>query len=739
MVLTNFLPSRTKNNAAPRPPDAPGLGCPNDCSHHGRCDPTTGLCQCDASYRLNPDCSVGVFDLKPNTTVSGTLDTNLVYYKLNNTEARIRIHVDVSLSNISYTVLVGYNTLPTINRYLTGCLSLSLTPCSLSIDYPVTGDYYIGIYSAPSLNYNLSATCGPFCLNSCSNNGVCQQNSTCSCLPYYSGTDCRQYVRPLNASSLLNECMWPATKIYYKYNNTPNQNLDLQIMLQDTDPSLQLAIYSAHNKIPTPLEYDSAQLCSTTKCSIHAQTSSADYWTFLVLFPTHQDDNPPSCIKYSVALAASVTCPNNCSLHGLCNQDGTCHCEPYYQKEDCSLFLMPLSNSTTIDTQLQPSRWAYYSLSVNMDNAISFSVFNITNTSVFTVVQRETLPTFQSYIELSNQPSNQSIIILSDSQPLNGTYYFGTYNSGNSSTSLTISASSYKQCLRNCSGNGKCIDGVCQCDERWVKNDCSAYNMFLNFNSGARGTVQFNSWNYYTANLQESLTFRAYVTEDENLLYGLIWVFAANGRLPTIEDHDYADQSSSSSHNLLIPASQSGNWTIGITRSPSSLQPQLRHTSYTIWLVAGCSAHSSCTTCVADASCGWCLTNLFNHEDGICVYGNREKPFDSLLSCPFYQYSVCTQDSKNRTQLEYEIGIILGLSIVLLFCASIFITHKLRSNRKKKTMLPIRLPNEPNSQEPTPSPTLFSRIFSLFRSSKKEGRRLLHVHPPVYSTPQGPS
>ena len=54
------------------------------------------------------------------------------------------------------------------------------------------------------------------------------------------------------------------------------------------------------------------------------------------------------------------TCPNNCSGHGVCNNDGICACDIGFSEVDCSINLNDVpkitctsTNSTTIDSSIE--------------------------------------------------------------------------------------------------------------------------------------------------------------------------------------------------------------------------------------------------------------------------------------------------------------------------------------------------------------------------------------------------
>jgi len=105
-----------------------------------------------------------------------------------------------------------------------------------------------------------------------------------------------------------------------------------------------------------------------------------------------------------------------------------------------------------------------------------------------------------------NSKTYQYLLIAPGNFSLSTALYLGVFeayqqNAGYVPTSmtytLTTSASSSPPCPRNCSTKGRCVNGVCMCDDSFIDEDCSVQAYQILFNSGTLQPIQAGSWFYF--------------------------------------------------------------------------------------------------------------------------------------------------------------------------------------------------------------------------------------------------
>lgn len=98
----------------------------------------------------------------------------------------------------------------------------------------------------------------------------------------------------------------------------------------------------------------------------------------------------------SVTIDLKQMCPNNCSGHGSCTNQGVCECDKNFEGSDCSLYLFDtpeltaLFSNTTIDLSQSPFQNLIFSaikfIQSNENSSLKYTIyvkFKFLNKNVF--------------------------------------------------------------------------------------------------------------------------------------------------------------------------------------------------------------------------------------------------------------------------------------------------------------------------------------------------------------------
>ena len=265
-----------------------------------------------------------------------------------------------------------------------------------------------------------------------------------------------------------------------------------------------------------------------------------------------------------VVFAALVvaSCPNNCTSNGSCQND-VCVCVTGYGGVDCSIPDQEISLGQAQSGHVEIRQWNYYHVSVVNTQELVIEV-NQTSSSgdADTYVRLGDYPNKQDFDfrDLSTKPNTHLVI-----PNANGVYYIGVY--GFLSTDYVIEAIGETNCELECSNHGTCVvsdsgDVTCVCDNGFVGDDCSIHAPVMANNTDYTGSMDQGVWTYYTImnskNTVEIFLDQTGLNQEDCDMY-----VKFNGA-PTLDDFDYRDTSTVSSHDLKITAAENGNYTYGI-------------------------------------------------------------------------------------------------------------------------------------------------------------------------------
>lgn len=678
------------------------MSCPNHCSRFGTCGPN-GICACP-NYYSNPDCSLYSRSLTANTgpsapilisreqtqyfTYSSSGHSNDLSFSINQTTTSDALHL---------VILAGCGIIPSplnFNDYVWCSRSSSL--CMMTL------------LRAPACDWTFAvlATGAP-----------APQPSPPQPLP----TAQQPTSTPVPSQA-------PITSVPSQTPPQSSENGEIR------NGALK-NIFEAENKGENNLIFTNGGLISSLEGDFK-RNSAAD---------------GPVQVQYTMELSAAVLCPNGCSGNGECQADGKCLCHANYNHQiDCSIFVKDVVNSTGYFSSISAGEWKYYRLVAHMDTYISFTISNLIGAPIEAYLYNEGLPTRFKYLK-TIAPGNQTMYQLSataNTAPINGTWTLGIYgipppssqmehvishsssfssnsffstsnmslhrssggdNSKNGSfvfsvlghesdsspqTTFVITAVADRACPAGCSLNGYCTSiGTCICNPGYVRSDCSALSVALPANLEVQGMVRFDTWSYYNLTVLGDDALEVWVQENDNLIYGLVWMFVAKGRLPSIEDHDYSNQTDSVIHSIFIPSGETrGLWMVGVTGSPRATGSSYGRTAkYNLFATSGCATYATCDTCVLDPNCGWCRNQPFDPAAGHCVPGNDQTSLNQ--TCLYYQYSSCSMKSAFNTSLMKGliIGVGVGLFILIAAAVTAFLLYRYYRHWEKSEMRPANI------------------------------------------------
>ena len=668
--------------------------CPNQCSGYGTCG-ANGVCQCPTYYN-NPDCSFYLHPLTPNTAQSAPIlisPDQFQYFTFSSAG-----HSNDMTFTVNQTTLPQ----PTLNLVILASCASTPTPfdydfytfcdntaslCAISILKAPPCAWTFAVWSKPETAFfsfasKPTARLGTQTTDSTSSHG---QGSSRSSSQRRSGDSAKQQLqqiatpqipRRFDASSISH------SNVHENRTRSAHKTQSRHSMAKSGSSSSSTFFASSSS------HYSSSSI---------GTASSSSYLNVNAMGSSSRGVAVSTQVEYTVTLDTTIQCPNDCNGHGTCQAPGTCLCDPNYASTaDCSTFIYNLVNNSAYPSHIDPDQWRFYSVVANMDNYLSFTITNLAGGSIEAYLSRNALPSRLDYMKAIS-PGNQTMYQLSttaSSSPINGTYYLGVFGRDLIGTSYSITAVADRACPAGCSLNGLCTSsGTCICNPGYVKSDCSALSVALPANLEVQGMVRFDTWSYYNMTILGDDALEIWLRENDNLIDGLVWVFIAKDRLPTIEDHDFSNQTDSIMHTVFIPSGQTrGLWMIGVTGSPRATGSSYgRQAKYNLFATSGCGTYASCDTCVLDPNCGWCRNQPFDPAAGRCVPGNDQTSLNQ--TCLFYQYSTCSLKSDMNMALAKGliIGVSVGLFILIAAGITAFLLYRYYKQWEKSGLRPALL------------------------------------------------
>lgn len=471
---------------------------------------------------------------------------------------------------------------------------------------------------------------------------------------------------------------------------TEQQYTELNVFLESKSILQKMFVYLKNGAEPSPLEYDEMLESSDTTCLLATNI----YKPGKIYIGIYNDGD--QAVETNLTISLQKRCPKNCSNQGKC-VSGTCLCNEGYMKNDCSLFSKTIPNGLKNHTpgSIEDGQVKYYMLNVQKYSSITFQIMNVTGGTIDFYVKSNEPPVYTSYTKSVYGVKDETTITINTLDITSSSiWYIGVYGSTLKSD-YNVSAEYSLDCPKECSNNGICIKGLCQCNEGWADVDCNTPLIEIPTNLQIAGKTEFESWNFYTFTITVHESIEIKLQEYGNSNSGVVWVYAAKNRMPTLDDYDFRNQSASLDHTIFIPTDNSkGTWVIGTTGSMSSPKRIEGRSKYRLILMTGCGTYLSCDTCILDPNCGWCRINPSYDSVGHCVPGT---PSGSLnQTCLFYQYSSCQieKDGPMKLSFGFIIGLIAGIGALIGSSFVIFLVYREYRRLQKVKLTPVPLVNE---------------------------------------------
>eukprot|EP01114_Cavostelium_apophysatum_P019221 TRINITY_DN6134_c0_g1_i1.p1 TRINITY_DN6134_c0_g1~~TRINITY_DN6134_c0_g1_i1.p1 ORF type:complete len:594 (+),score=66.01 TRINITY_DN6134_c0_g1_i1:106-1887(+) len=557
--------------------------CPDDCSFHGSCLQNC-QCQCYSSF-LGIDCSIWSQTMTSGQIYYGTVSHfEWVFYQIyvpNPSHTLVFAVNETSTGDCDEYVLLQ-NT-PTRSQYsvrdLSGKKSVTLTITNATV-----GHWNLGIYGFSGCSFVVAGSIEGNCPNGCSNHGSCI-NSRCVCNQNYGGDDCSYWVSSLVEGSYSYGTAVPGAWSYFSYRYTATSNVtQLRFnVTEDQTNTCTYVLYAKYGSLPTSTSWDYIDYFSwaTNKTEILIDFPSPGIWYVGVMGSVGSDCQ----FWVGVERVQDASCPNNCSLRGVC-QNHYCICPTgEYTGTYCQYKFKKLVDGETVAGYAAPGQWNYFRFLSNTDEDLAIFVMQKENDLQaddcgLYVLDGTSYPntTYYDYVIL---PNNNFYMTIPDP----GFQYFGIGVYGFNTCVFNITVFQGLYCQNNCSNHGTCNGGVCVCDQGWSGDDCSSNLGVLELGEEINGTIGWNSWNYYSFAVNGS-TF--YVILKEFSTTGTLWLYVndISAGNPTITNYLYSSLQTNTGFHLIevdlnSPVTQT--YIVGVYGNPNLAQGESADYELVAW------------------------------------------------------------------------------------------------------------------------------------------------------------
>jgi len=545
--------------------ECPGNG---NCNNHGIC--TNGQCTCNSGW-AGDDCSF------PLTAVTSGQRLNNQYVASRNWQ----FYSIVTTSGTGLTVTLNETRInsvgdsdtylqksafPTRNSYVQKNDGVDVN-YQVVISNPAAATWYIGVYGFMNTNYSIKFMIdGSQCplLNNCNPpNGVCVSAGQCQCNSNFIGADCSKNLTTVSVNTRYSGTVRMNEWKYYQISITAGNSL--VFVVNETSQSGDVDLYIKFNGVPSQFDYFARDIGTEKNFALNLNNPDLGTWYIGILGFKPTD--------YSmIVLDTTQKCPTKCSKHGVCT-GSTCNCDSKFNGLYCQNMVGELSLGSNQTGYVDSRNWNYYHFSPSSQSNLIVTVGQSASADFADCdlyVKEGQNPTTLNY-DFRDIGFNTTMSI-NIADPGDSTWYFGVYGYRPCEYNIRVDLTAACPGIPMCSGNGKCTNGVCQCNGNFSGAACDQKFTSLLNGPSSSGSVDTNNWIFYTIYVRNTTYLTINLVEQSTV--GYLWLFANRGSIaPDLRNYDYSEKQTKSKFHrlhLTFPSAQTTLWTIGVYGNPFS-------------------------------------------------------------------------------------------------------------------------------------------------------------------------
>jgi len=374
----------------------------------------------------------------------------------------------------------------------------------LSITYdaetnPLTeGDYYIGVYAYGSHNAIFTLTAETrACIENCNRDnsgGTCNARS-CNCNEGFisppEANDCTARLIDIAFGERIEGKIgfvgsWNFYRVEVRHTSfemVVNGDVTFPESRSNETRSAMVALYLKKDDFPSREDndvYDTLWSSSTTD-QLQARVSGDLLTTGTWIIGFFRQRVSRTEMNYQLVVNLN-NCPQGCSGHGQCDDEThVCACDVGFRaRPDCSQQDERLVDGVVTDLSLQSYEMKYFHINVPKEVAAGMVELVVESKQQGDIhpmlyMAHERAPA-RLDAEFVSPGGNITIITLSPSELLKGTWYLGLNNMNYEVLNTSLSFHFRGICLNGCSGQGTCDvmkGAICVCNEGFLGGDCS--------------------------------------------------------------------------------------------------------------------------------------------------------------------------------------------------------------------------------------------------------------------------
>eukprot|EP00013_Stygamoeba_regulata_P015464 CAMPEP_0177669198 /NCGR_PEP_ID=MMETSP0447-20121125/23288_1 /TAXON_ID=0 /ORGANISM="Stygamoeba regulata, Strain BSH-02190019" /LENGTH=465 /DNA_ID=CAMNT_0019175999 /DNA_START=283 /DNA_END=1680 /DNA_ORIENTATION=+ len=364
-------------------------------------------------------------------------------------------------------------------RSLAQDMQASMVLSNLSLDNP----HYIGVFCLFEAEFSITAKISDGCTVSCLH-GTCE-NKKCVCQQGFYGDDCSVEAIEIYGKEVGSSVNAHSQQYYRLANEDKNVN-QLTVTFDAKDNSdLHCMLYISENRIPTPAHSDYVSTQGQEGSSgvvlqisdIHSGT-----WWFLVEAP-----EDVQC-DFVLSMEFSSAC-SECNKHGTCMKgffSNKCECEPGFRGSHCEEYVVSISEGV-FTGHVEGLKGAYWhTVTYNSVNKLVARLHIVDGWC--SLYARESYKPTMLFYDLSGEVESDEVRYI-EVVPGDEPWYFGVFTVIGCDYILEIQIVDASICVEDCGKHGKCVNGMCECQDGFVGDRCDEAIVEVKDNKQISGSV----------------------------------------------------------------------------------------------------------------------------------------------------------------------------------------------------------------------------------------------------------